>query len=96
MNDAPTFVKIEMQMFKAKINVTLKKSVLDPQGQTVLQALHSLNFNGVQNVRVGKYFELVLNASDRARAEAELKAMCDQLLINPVIEEYSFQLEEVR
>ena len=83
-------------MFKAKVNVTLKKSVLDPQGQTVLQALHSLDFNGVKDARVGKYFELALNTSDRSKAEVELKAMCDKLLINPIIEEYSFHLEEVK
>ena len=82
-------------MFKAKIDVTLKKSVLDPQGQTVLQALHSLGFQGVKGLRVGKHFELTLNSGDRKKAEAELKTMCDRLLTNPIIEEYSFQLEEI-
>lgn len=83
-------------MFKAKIDVTLRKSVLDPQGQTVLQALHSLGFKAVENLRVGKHFELTLNSGDRAKAEAELKSMCDRLLINPIIEEYSYRLEEVK
>ena len=83
-------------MYKAKVDVTLKKSVLDPQGQTVLQALHSLGFKGVEGLRVGKHFELMLHSGDVKKAEADLKTMCDKLLINPIIEEYSFKLEEVK
>jgi phosphoribosylformylglycinamidine synthase len=83
-------------MYKAKVDVTLKKSVLDPQGKTVLQALHSLGFNDVGDARVGKHFVVSLNTSDRKKAENDLKAMCDRLLINPIIEEYSFQLDEVK
>ncbi|MBI4368501.1 MAG: phosphoribosylformylglycinamidine synthase subunit PurS [Candidatus Omnitrophica bacterium] len=83
-------------MFKAKIEVTLKKSVLDPQGQTVLQALHTLGFKGVESLRVGKHFEMTLDSGDRKKAEADLKTMCDRLLINPIVEEYVYQLEELR
>jgi len=83
-------------MYKAKIEVTLKKSVLDPQGQTVLQALHSIGFKNVEDLRVGKHFEVMLNSGDRKKAEADLKTMCDRLLINPVIEQYTFQLEEAK
>ena len=83
-------------MYKAKVDVTLKKSVLDPQGQTVLQALHSLGFKGVEGLRVGKHFEFMLHSGDVKKAEADLKTMCDKLLINPIIEEYSFKLEEVK
>ena len=83
-------------MFQAKIDVTLKKSVLDPQGQTVLQAVKSLGFKGVESLRVGKHFEVTLNSGDRQKAEAELKKMCDRLLINPIIEEYAYRLEEVK
>ena len=83
-------------MFKAKIEVTLKKSVLDPQGQTVLQALHALGFKGVRDLRVGKHFELVLNSGDQKAAEAEVKHMCDKLLTNPIIEEYNFELEQIK
>lgn len=83
-------------MFKAKIDVTLKKSVLDPQGQTVLDALHSLGFKSVENMRVGKHFVLTLDSKDRQKAESDVKTMCDRLLINPIIEEYTFQLEEVK
>jgi len=81
-------------MYKAKIDVTLKKSVLDPQGQTVLQALHSLGHREVEAIRVGKHFEMTLNAKNKRKAEEEIRAMCDQLLTNPVIEQYSVQLEE--
>ena len=83
-------------MYKAKIDVTLKKSVLDPQGQTVLQALHSLGFKDVEGLRVGKHFELTINSGDLKNADSEVKSMCDRLLINPIIEEYTYQLEEVK
>lgn len=81
-------------MYKATVNVTLKKSVLDPQGQTVLHALQSLGFKDAKNVRVGKYFEVTVEDESRESAEAKIKEMCGQLLINPVIEEYSFNLRE--
>jgi phosphoribosylformylglycinamidine synthase len=87
--------KEDWLMFKAKIDVTLKKSVLDPQGQTILQALHSLGFKGVESLRAGKHFEVTVNSGDRKKAEEEIKTMCDRLLINPIIEDYSYQLEEV-
>lgn len=83
-------------MYKATVNVTLKKSVLDPQGQTVLHALQSLGFKDAKNVRVGKYFEVTVEEKSRESAEAKIKEMCDQLLINPVIEEYSFNLSEAK
>ena len=79
-------------MYKATINVTLKKSVLDPQGQTVLHALESLGFNEAKALRVGKFFEMKLDATSREKAEARIREMCDKLLTNPVIEEYSFQI----
>jgi phosphoribosylformylglycinamidine synthase subunit PurS len=82
-------------MYKATINVTLKKSVLDPQGQTVLHALDSLGFKEAKNLRVGKFFELTVDSKDRAKAESRIREMCDKLLINPVIEEYSFNIVEV-
>ena len=83
-------------MYKATVNVTLKKSVLDPQGQTVLHALESLGFNEAKKVRVGKYFEVVLDVKDLKAAETKIKSMCDQLLINPVIEEYTYELKETK
>ena len=81
-------------MFQASINVTLKKSVLDPQGKTILSALHSLGFGEAKDVRVGKYFEVKLTGEDKKALEEKLRAMCDKLLVNPVIEEYSFAVEE--
>ena len=77
---------------KAKVYVTLKKSVLDPQGKTVQQALSSLGFNEVKGVRMGKYIELELNGMDKSQAESKIKAMCEKLLANTVIEEYKFEL----
>jgi phosphoribosylformylglycinamidine synthase len=80
-------------MFKASIHVTLKKSVLDPQGQTVLHALESLGFREAKGLRVGKFFEMHVDAADQAAAEKSVRAMCDRVLTNPVIEEYNFRLE---
>ena len=73
---------------KARVVVTLKRSVLDPQGQAVGRALASLGFGEVQGVRLGKIIELDLDESDPARARARLQAMCEKLLANTVIEEY--------
>ena len=81
-------------MYKMKIDITLKKSILDPQGKVVLASLHSMEFPGVQDVRVGKFCELTIDAPSKAEAEKEAHAICDKLLVNPVIEEYSFIVEE--
>ena len=81
--------------FKALIHTSLKKSVLDPQGQTTLHALASMGFKEAQSLRIGKYFELVLESETRAKADASIHVMCDKLLHNPVIEEYSFEIQEL-
>lgn len=78
---------------KANIYVTLKREVLDPQGDAVRRAVGSMGFSAVRDVRVGKLIEVELDASDRAEAEAALRAMCEKLLANPVIEDYRFELE---
>lgn len=78
---------------KAHIYVTLKREVLDPQGDAVRRALDSLDFEGVRSVRVGKLIEIDLEGDDRGKAEAELKKMCESLLANPVIEDYRFDIE---
>ena len=78
---------------KARIKITLKGGVLDPQGKAIANALGALGFGGVDGVRQGKYIELELSESDPARAEVEVKAMCEQLLANTVIENYQFELE---
>jgi phosphoribosylformylglycinamidine synthase subunit PurS len=77
---------------KARVTVMLKTGVLDPQGEAVRHALGSLGFQGVQGVRQGKVIELDLAATDRAQAEADVKAMCDKLLANTVIESYRVEL----
>ncbi len=76
-------------MIKARVTVTLKKGVLDPQGKAIEGALGSLGFSGVDSVRQGKVFDVVLNHDDKAKAEAEIKAMCEKLLANMVIEDFS-------
>ena len=76
-------------MIKARVTVTLKNGVLDPQGKAIEGALGALGFSGVGSVRQGKIFDVELQGSDKAGAEAELKAMCDRLLANTVIENYS-------
>ena len=81
-------------MFQAKVHVTLKKSVLDPQGKTILNALHSLGFKETSDVRVGKYFEIKLKGGDRNDVDEKVREMCAKLLANPVIEEYNYSVEE--
>lgn len=78
---------------KAKIFVTLKRTVLDPQGAAVLSALDALGYKSVKDVRVGKYLELSLESSDRQQAEREVREMCGKLLANPVIEEFSYTID---
>jgi phosphoribosylformylglycinamidine synthase len=78
--------------YVARVYVTLKPTVNDPQGLTVRGALHSLGFGGVDGVRVGKYLEVRLSAADEAGAKAQIEEMCRKLLANPVIEEYRFDL----
>jgi phosphoribosylformylglycinamidine synthase subunit PurS len=77
---------------KAKVKVTLKNGVLDPQGKAIEGALGSLGFDGVEGVRQGKYFEIELAETDRAKAEAQVKAMCEKLIANTVIENYAIEL----
>ena len=77
----------------AKIYVKLKRDVSDPQGNAVKGALESLEFKGVQKVHVGKYFVIEMDDMEKSKAASQIKAMCDKLLANPVIEDYSFTLE---
>ncbi|MDR6634031.1 phosphoribosylformylglycinamidine synthase [Phyllobacterium sp. 1468] len=78
---------------KARVTVTLKNGVLDPQGKAIVGALGSLGFEGVGSVRQGKVFDVELDTTDRASAEANLKAMCDKLLANTVIEDYAVVID---
>lgn len=81
-------------MYKVKVYITLRESVLDPQGAAVQQSLHSLTYNEVSDVRVGKYIELTIEDTDRDLDEL-VKEMCEKLLANTVIEAYRYDVEEV-
>jgi phosphoribosylformylglycinamidine synthase subunit PurS len=78
---------------KARITITLKPGVLDPQGKAIEGALHALGFGQVGNVRQGKYIEVEVAESDPARARAEVERMCKELLANTIIENYAYELE---
>jgi phosphoribosylformylglycinamidine synthase len=77
---------------KARVYVTLKPGILDPQGKAIQGSLHSLGFAGVESVRLGKFFEISLAGNDPQRAESELARMCEKLLANTVIEKYRVEL----
>ncbi len=79
---------------KAKIHVTLKNGVLDPQGRAIAGALNTMGFNQVADARQGKYIEVELTEKDRAKAQAAVEKMCAGLLANTVIENYRFELSE--
>ena len=77
---------------KARIKITLKNGVLDPQGKAIQNALSGLGFGGIEEVRQGKYIELDLTETDEAKARTEVEKMCRELLANLVIENYSYEL----
>ncbi|MDA0988627.1 MAG: phosphoribosylformylglycinamidine synthase subunit PurS [Chloroflexi bacterium] len=82
-------------MFLAKVYVTLKPTVNDPQGKTILGGLKSLGFDQATEVRAGKYLEIKVDATERAEAEATVEEMCRKLLANPVIEGYRYEVDEI-
>ena len=77
----------------AKIYITLKKDVLDPQGSVIANSLKSLGFNGIENVRQGKYIEIKLNTKNKDTAIKQLNEMCERLLANLVIEDYKVEID---
>ncbi len=81
-------------MYLAKVYVTLKPTVNDPQGLTIAGGLHSLGFGTVKSVRAGKYMEIKLDETDRSLAQTKVQEMCRKLLANPIIENFRFDLEE--
>ena len=81
-------------MYLAKVYVTLKPTVNDPQGITVLGGLKNMGYDSVSEVRVGKFLEIRIDETERSRAESIAKEMCEKLLANPVIEQYSVELVE--
>lgn len=78
----------------ARVHVTLRPVVLDPQGEAVLHGLQQLGYLDVSGVRVGKYLEITLAAASPAEAEAAVRQMCERLLANPVIERYDFTIAQ--
>ncbi|SEM21996.1 phosphoribosylformylglycinamidine synthase [Paenibacillus sp. cl141a] len=80
-------------MLKAKVYVTIKQSVLDPQGVAVQGALHSIGYKEVESLRIGKYMELELGTDNREEAEQRVREMCEKLLANTVVENYRYELE---
>ncbi len=78
---------------KARIKVTLKSGVLDPQGKAIANALGALGFTGIDDVRQGKYIEVTLAENDPERAKQQVEQMCRELLANPIMENYHFELE---
>ncbi|KAM3114813.1 phosphoribosylformylglycinamidine synthase subunit PurS [Phormidesmis sp. 146-33] len=83
------------QKYQAQIYVTLRPSVLDPAGTAVRSGLTHMGYDNVEQIRIGKYIELTLNAEDEAAAREQLDRVCDQLLANPVIENYRFDLKQL-
>ena len=83
-------------MYLAKVYITLKPTVNDPQGLTIKGALHNLGFNSVEDVRAGKYIEIRIRENDMSKAKVQVDEMCHKLLANTVIENYHFELEELR
>jgi phosphoribosylformylglycinamidine synthase subunit PurS len=81
------------ERYLARVQVSLKPTVNDPEGDTIAGALGNLGFEGVEKVRSGRYFQVVLAAKDRAAAGQAVEDMCARLLANPVIETYSYELE---
>ena len=77
---------------KARIRITLKNGVLDPQGKAIQNALGSLGFSGVDDVRQGKYIEVTLAETDEIKARAAVERMCQDLLANTVIENYAYEI----
>ena len=83
-----------MPDYSARIDVMLKPLVNDPQGLAVRDGLHTLGFSGVHTVRVGKHIEVTVAAESQAAAEQAIRSTCEQLLANPIIEEFKFEVSE--
>lgn len=82
-------------MYLAKIYISLKPTVNDPQGLTIKGALHNLGFTEVTSVRMGKYVEVKIEENEQNRAQEQVNEMCRKLLANPAIENYTFELKEI-
>jgi len=82
-------------LFKAKVLVKRRPSILDPQGMAVEKGAKHLGFNNIKDTRIGKYVEFTVDTNEKKSAEKEVKEYCDKLLINPNLEDYEFTLEEI-
>lgn len=82
-------------MYKVKVHILLKDDVLDPQGKTVNKALHHMGYKSIEDVRIGKYIEIMSNESDEVKLRKEIKEMCEKMLTNTVIEKFDFSVEKV-
>lgn len=83
-------------MLTAEIHVTLKELVLDPQGTTLRRSMETMGYQGIEDVRMGKFIQVRFNSDDRKEVEERVKEMCQKILSNPVIEQYSYSLTEGR
>jgi len=81
-------------MYIAKIKITLRSSILDPQGKTVEHSLKSLGYDKIEDTRMGKYIELKINADSKEEAESIAEEACEKLLANPVMEDYEFEISK--
>ncbi|MCX7862340.1 MAG: phosphoribosylformylglycinamidine synthase subunit PurS [Bacteroidales bacterium] len=84
-----------MKKFEAHVNVMPLKALLDPQGKAVMHGLHNLQFKNVQNVRIGKHIYIELEAKSKKEAQEQVEAMCKKMLINPVVEYFEFEVNEI-
>lgn len=82
-------------MYLAKVYVTYKESILDPKGEAIKKAIHQLHYEAVQSVRLGKYFELVLDEADPEKVKKMVDEISDKLLANVTMESYRYTIEEV-
>jgi len=84
-----------MKKYQASIKIMLKSGILDVQGKTVENSLHSIGFNSMKNVRIGKFVQLEIDASTSEQANELVKSACEKLIANPIIEDYEIQIEEI-
>lgn len=83
-------------MYNVKVYVTYKESILDPQGEAVRGAVHRMGFDEIDDIRIGKYFEIKVSQTDERSVEAVIETVCDKLLANVVMETYRYEIEEVK
>jgi len=83
-------------MFKATVIIKRRPSILDPQGKAVEQGAKLLGFNNIEQTRIGKYIEFLVNVGEKTTAEKEVEEYCNKLLANPIMEDYQYQLDEIK